>query len=483
MSISGRSYGIVRPGDEMPIRRSDFFWPLAVIAGLTVLVLTLGIHFALGAFDRESEVREQNLARNGFTQRVAEVANMVVPQTDWDDAVRNLDNRYAPDWAETNIGKFLYQTDGFDRSFVLDAANRPIFASFRGAKAPISAYRPIDTLAADLIQMVRLQESQRPPLHKDGARGMMSRPIQASALKVVGRSLTILTVTLVQPDFGTAMPAGPRAPIVVTTMPVDPSFLSRFSSRFLFDDVHVRFLGQLAAEGETSIPATDETGRVVALLAWHPLNPGYGMLRRLWPQILIACLILLAVVFTQLRRIFGFADELIAQSAVRPVAADDYVIVEFPTFRDQLALEIGGLGQGIDSLVVHCIGFALSEDALAAADDPAGESFMGIAEQRLASLCRDDSIIARRSATSIVVLSLGCNRDNAQAIGARLSDAMATPVALQGGTITATCSIGSAVVDDPQADADDIIHRAEIAMESADIAPAAEPQPVSHRAA
>lgn len=116
--------------------RKDFVLPLMVIGTLLVLTLTLGVHFAVRAFDRSSEIREQTLARNGISQRIAEVGMMVVPQADWDDAVKHLDNRYDPEWAAANIGKYLTATNGFHRSFVLDVSGNPVFAARDGTVQP-----------------------------------------------------------------------------------------------------------------------------------------------------------------------------------------------------------------------------------------------------------------------------------------------------------------------------------------------------------
>ena len=55
---------------------------------------------------------------------------------------------------------------------------------------------------------------------------MVASAIQANALKAVDGKLSIVTVSLVQPDFGKAMPKGPRAPMVITVMPVDKTFQS-----------------------------------------------------------------------------------------------------------------------------------------------------------------------------------------------------------------------------------------------------------------
>lgn len=449
------------------IARSDFFWPLAVIAGVTILVMTLGIHFAVRAFDRQSELREQMLARNGITLRVQEVAQMIVPQTDWDDAVRFLDQKFDLAWAETNVGKYFYQTTGFDRSFVLDAADRPLFAAINGEATALTSYQSIAPLAAPLVRSVRAQEARRGPFTGGPSKTMISRPIQASALKIVGGHMAIMTATLVQPDFGTALPGGGRSPVVVTTMAVGPEFLDLFSKRFLFDGVHVRKLDEKPVPGETEIPATDERGAVIAHFAWRPLNPGYAMLRQLLPPIGLVFVGLTVIAVFQLRRIKRLAEDLIEREAQNRDLAYHDPATGLPNrlyFREQLALELAALGSDVGSLAVLCIGFDGLREIGDEFGNAASEEFLGIAARRLGAVLRDDVVLARTTEDSFAIVALGATERQAQVLGDRLRQSMNAPLALERGRVELRCSVVSVVVDDPALDAADVLRQAESAL-------------------
>jgi sensor domain CHASE-containing protein len=295
--------------------RRDFVLPLATIAALVSLALVSGVHFGVTALNEESAAREMQLVRNGLDLRAREVAELVVPQTDWDDAVRNLDNRYNLAWAASNINEFLDHAWGFDGEVVLDARDMPMFVAWHGEIADIREYPRIAKASASLVESVRRDEVLRGPLqrHSDNP-DLMSRAIQAGDLKTIDGKLTILTATLVQPDFGTAMPSGPRAPIVLTAMQVDKPFLTQFSKRFLLEDVDMRFPGQAAQAGRIEVPVRDNAGTTQAWLTWQPLDPGYGMLHRMALPFSGALLVLLAIAAFQLRRIFRAARDLIAET-------------------------------------------------------------------------------------------------------------------------------------------------------------------------
>ncbi|MDO7844319.1 CHASE4 domain-containing protein [Sphingomonas immobilis] len=299
------------PAARRQVSERDFFLPLAIIGGLILLVCTLGAHFAVGAFDQASAERERVLARNGIAQRIGEVAQMVVPQTVWDDATQHLDAHFDPAWAQDNIGKYLNVTSGFDDAFVVDADDRLVYASRFGRRAPMTSWRPVAPLAAPLVKSVRAMEARRGPITRTTPGQMVSKAIQSSALKIVDGKVSVLTATLVQPDFGTVLPAGPRSPIVVTTMYIDQPFLDLFASRYMLHDLHVHPLGKPVAAGEIAIPAIDEHGRTIATFTWHPLDPGYLMLRRMALPLSLVCLVLTGLAFVQLRKIHAAARQLL----------------------------------------------------------------------------------------------------------------------------------------------------------------------------
>jgi hypothetical protein len=291
--------------------KRDFILPLATIGLLVLMALTIGVHFGVQALNEESAAREQQLVRNGLAQRMEEVAELVVPQLSWDDAISHLDNRFDLAWARSNVHEFLEHAYGFDGEYVIDAADRPVFGALGADEVPPGSYARIAEPARDLLRAVRKQEAVRGPLARKAGTEMISKPIQASTVEVVGGELTILTATLVQPDFGTALPAGPRSPIVVTLMHVDKPFLAKFSGRFLLDDVSVRLPGQAQRQGRIEWPVTDDSGEVQAWLAWKPLDPGYGMLHRMWLPVLQGLLVIMGIAAIQLRRMLLAARQLI----------------------------------------------------------------------------------------------------------------------------------------------------------------------------
>ncbi len=294
-----------------PVMESDFFWPLAIIGGLLLLVCIAGTHVAVRAFNSSSAIREQILVENGIHHRIEEVAQMVAPQILWDDAVQHLDNKYDAQWAADNIGKYLNQTDRIDQSFVIDANDLPVYAAKGAATIPVVDEHILGGDADHLVADVRAREKARGPIKPGAPNTMVAAAIQASAVKEVDGKLSIVTVSLVQPDFGKAMPLGARAPMVITVMPIDRTFLQGFAQRFMLDGLHTLGPADEVPPGEVGIPVRDELKRIVGYFAWRPLDPGYVMLRAFLGPVAIVGVLFAGIAFFQLRRIHVAARRLL----------------------------------------------------------------------------------------------------------------------------------------------------------------------------
>ncbi len=454
--------GSAHPLSGVRIAGRDFFWPLAIIGGLTLLILTVGTHFAVQAFNRSSEIREQILAVNGIDQRIDEVAHMVVPQVDWDEAVAKLDVAFDPKWAADNIGKFLYQTDGFDRSFVLDASDRPISAAEQGSAAPLASYNGFAPLVGSVIAKVRGLELARPPFPAVPSGTMVSHPIQASVLKTVGGRIAILTATLVQPDFGRALPRGARSPIVITEMIVDPAFLELFSRRFLLEHLHVRMPGEHHVAGESEIATRDDQGRLLGYLAWRPLNPGYLMLRNFLPPVSFVGAALILVALFQLRRVQNVAAELIRREAHSRAVAFHDPLTRMPNeafFREAIAARYGDSEDAVPASIVHLVDVRNLAPTCASLSDDGADELVDELALRLCELCPDDGVLARISAEQFGFLLRWSSHKETARFVARISEAVAKPIAVDDISVRLGCSIGSAQLASGK-DARDILRAA-----------------------
>lgn len=414
------------PRPRLHITQMDFVWPLVVIGSLTLLMMAMGVHFSVKAFDRENAAREQVLAQQGIAQRIDEVALLAVPQTMWDDAVANMDNRFDYDWTDANIGKYLNHTEGFDSSYVLRGDGRIAYAAIDGRAVAASRYAAIADKAAPLVRAVRAVEAQRGPLKPLASDGMIAKPIQASALDMVDGQMAVLTATLIQPDFGTAIPSTTGAPVVVTTMTMDAPFLDLFARRFQLQGLHVRRLNEPRVPGETGVAMQDDRGRHIADLAWRPLDPGYQMLRHFLPPIGAVCLALSAIALLLLRRVQRTAATLIdAEAHARELGYHDRLssLPNEACFIDALAERIGAAGMG-RPVAVHMIEIDLLRTVRSDYAPERADTIVHAACFAMAGQCSRDSFVARLSDARFGIVSAGMDEEQATGFAARLQTAL-----------------------------------------------------------
>ena len=99
----------------------NHIWALSGVGCVAVLGLVFGLLQFAQQSDLAAREREETVISNGFAARISEVEALVVPNLVWDEAVRNLDNRFDLEWARENIGQFFESSGHFQFSLVLDA--------------------------------------------------------------------------------------------------------------------------------------------------------------------------------------------------------------------------------------------------------------------------------------------------------------------------------------------------------------------------
>ena len=290
--------------------RNDRFWPLATLAiillgALCGLIYSVALHF-----DTVAREREEAIVANGLDGVVSEVGRRVIPQAIWDDAVRHLDNDFDAGWARENIGAFLTATADFDAIFVIDAADRPRFASTESAGSVVEAYGPYAAAAAPLVTVVRAREATRA-----AAVDTLTDYIQVSSFASVNERIVILSATLVQPDFGHVRLSERRAPILVTALPVDEAFIEGIGRRFLLRGLHVHNRDSLPEIDQAHVTLPSVVGESVATIDWNPQTPGSDLIGRVGIPLVgaLSALTLLALLLD--RRASAMAQGLVASEA------------------------------------------------------------------------------------------------------------------------------------------------------------------------
>lgn len=433
--------------------------------GLTALVLLA--MFLVYRFDETASIREQRMVDQGFARQIKELDAVIVPQANWDDAVKYLDNTFNPDWTDRNFGSYLYTFNGFTRSFVLNADGEIIYASVNGKRAGVEAFAGFAEGVRHLIRSIRKAEIRRPPLRaQPHSLEIITPPIQASGLIRSDGQLFIVIGTLIQPDFGTAMPKGARAPIAITAMPVDNAMLTSFAARYLVDDLQLLASSKQAGDKDV-VSLRGPDGKEVAALAWAPRRPGSALLDGLTPTMILVLALLVLAAWTILRRSGIIVSELIAsEGRARHLAYHD-TLTKLPNralLFDRLTGLLAEIENGKGALAILCVDLDRFKDVNDTMGHGAGDALIEAVADRLRAVCDEASTIARLGGDEFVVLQTTDDLSQLASLADRILASIGGPVDSEFGPIEIGCSIGIAVVDRVGVEASQALRWADLAL-------------------
>ena len=263
----------------------------ALVAAMIVgaLAVSYTLYIATADVDGAARVKEEQLVRAGLVMRQDEIRNSLIPQTIWDDAVRNLDRQFDAEWAKGTLTEYFSAVGGYELVYLIDRHDRALVSHAQGADAQrtLQALQPV---LKDLTAEIRAKEIARGPIRGPTAKTMAADPVAASAVASVGGKPFVIVASLVQPDFGYVLPSD-EAPIVVIGEAVDAGFLATLSRYY-------RLTGLRLAEGRADpalahAPLLDREGRTVGMLAWRPDTPARDLVWRLAAPLAVLMLLVL----------------------------------------------------------------------------------------------------------------------------------------------------------------------------------------------
>ncbi|WP_312161453.1 ATP-binding protein [Phenylobacterium sp.] len=255
--------------------------PLVVLALGAMAVFVASLLIWARQVDRDVQEREVALVERGVRANIAEIERSILPETNWDEAIVNLDNRFNHAWADANLNDYFSQNIDFEHLFVLDSDNRPIYARLHRQTVAPSTYRAFQG-AEPLIARIRQAEAERGPIARrspDAPRTLVSRAIQTSDFIVRDGAIYLVSATLVQPDFATAVPRRPYAPIVVMALKIDPRSLGKLQERLQLRNLQSSVGRSLAGPGDAELMLPTGKGAAPLYLSWTPQKPGAELAR------------------------------------------------------------------------------------------------------------------------------------------------------------------------------------------------------------
>lgn len=454
-------------GQTSTMRGSRLFGPIILMMLGGLVLLGLLIVMLIDRFDASAAVREGEMVSHGFELQSDELKAVIVPQVNWDDAVKALDHSLDPEWADFNLGNYLFTFNGFTRVFVVDRAGKPIYVAKDGQRSGAEGYAPFAAISRELIRPIRKAEAARPPI-KAGQDGktIVTTPIQAAGVEKVGDQIYLVLATLVQPDFGLILPRHSQAPVTITAMPIDAAMVAAFGKRYLLDDMAMMPIDAQVAP-RLALVLHSPSGEAVGKLVWRPRALGRTLFDQLLLPLLVTTALLALLAWTIVRRGTAVVRELVASESRATQLAYHDILTRLPNramLFERLQDMLGDPGLADRPVTVLCVDldrFKVVNDTLG---HQAGDLLIERTASRLREVCGDEGTIARLGGDEFVVVQP--NRPTGQAIelAHRILAALREPMQSKFGVIEAGASIGVAVINRTGIEPSEALRWADLAL-------------------
>ncbi len=446
------------------------FAPLAGLVLLTVAILVVVMFLIAARVDLGAQQHDEDLVRRGMVAKIRDVERSIAPQVVWDEAVSRLDNQFDPAWARDNIAAYLRGQSGFDQIFLVDHNDRAVLGQIGDRDAPAAYFQQHAQVFGPLVAKLREREAAAPRAlgpRADG--GLVSRPLQVSSMENLDGEIYLVTASLVRPDFGKSLPRRAQAPIVITALQLDATFLNGFASSFLLAGVHLHYEDARDETGSAHMPLRNLSGNVIATFDWSPSHPGRALLRKAIAPILLVVGALAGAAMLFAHRSRKIAEGLIASEArAKHMALHDALtgLANRILFEERLRQAIDGLNRHRGSMAV----LGIDLDRFKAVNDThghgAGDELIRIMAHRLLSICRAHETVARLGGDEFAIVVSDIDPIGAAALAERLVKALSDPVDLACGQVFVGGSVGVAMIDAVEAhiSSEEAARRADVAM-------------------
>ncbi|RYF21002.1 MAG: hypothetical protein EOO77_06890, partial [Oxalobacteraceae bacterium] len=265
----------------LPSYRRHFVYPLcAAMAAAGFIMVTLLIWLTVQS-DTQEAVRETELAQMVISNRLDFMVRNQSDYATWDDAVAKLVLSMDGDWANDNIGPYLFHTQGYEHSFVINAHDQTIYASERNHQAKLDPFALMGPALGKAIAELRAK-----PTGEDHRRRGLIR---------IGNQPAVFSIAAIIPDPGKVkLPAGPASYLLFIDVLTPDQVATLGADRRL---ANMRFLPSRAPEGSrlgrVELQGYDET--IIGNLVWTPQRPGTALRNVVLPILLLVMLVLALV--------------------------------------------------------------------------------------------------------------------------------------------------------------------------------------------
>ncbi|MES0044184.1 EAL domain-containing protein [Mesorhizobium sp. M0091] len=428
---------------------------------LTLAVFALAIVVGFGLYatmqaDRVSLERQKVFLANGLQDQIAAVKREQESVAVWDDSVINA-KAGNQTWMAENFSVWMYSYYGHNRVYVLDNANRPVHAMREGKVVSPAVFGEDEPALRPTI--ARLRQMMSKDASQAGAKFV------ADDLVSLGGQPAILSVMPLVPSSDRVTQASGSEYLHVSIEFINDAVIGKIAQKYLLAGAHLLPMAQPL--GSAAIPLIDKQGVILGYIAWDQERPGLTLVGKASPALALAALVAASVLAFLLRRLRRASSALQTSQAQAQYLAFHDTLTGLPNralFEDRLrrALLTSGNESKVALLYLDLDRFKHVNDTLG---HPAGDELVRQTAARLQHTVRDVDTVARLGGDEFAVILIDV-RDvrNAEDISERVLQKLQEPFKLMDDQVFISASIGIALSTGSDADADDLLRKADIAL-------------------
>jgi diguanylate cyclase (GGDEF)-like protein len=456
-----------------PVRRLTA--SIAMLQLLLALSLFGIIIYAGLSMNRSSRNSEMSLLNNALSHAVLTAINEQKSAALWDEAVIALTpGKQNATWLEVEIGRFLYNTYGHQRNFIVGPDNKIAYAYDHGKSVDVASFRKYLQVVEGLVADVRRRKLSR-YLPYDGANLRLHQRrefLQNTSNERWGGNIltyenrTIIAVaSLIVPTEDLSL-ATESPFILVSIINVDQSLVNNIAEKLQLAELTILPLSAQTASNAEQVLVPDN-GQPTSKLTWITPKPGKLLLTLVLPIVAVA---LFAAAFTTvmlLKRLRRATTDLADREARALHEALHDSLSGLPnrrSFTKSIEDKIALCRQDNKRLVVAYIDIDHFKSINDTLGHRMGDKLISAVGMRLKLSMRPGDILARFGGDEFAAMRVLENTEQAAVFGKDLSRAFALPVDLFGQSLRVTGSIGLAEIDNFDLTISDIMRHADIAL-------------------
>ena len=426
---------------------------------LIVLATIVGaiLHVSTSTSDELAAKRQYQLVKLAVDEGISAVAVNQEASTYWDDAVVRMHQRPLDlQWVDNNLGVWFHSYYKTDEVYLLDPANRPVYAMRDGRRLAPPTFRRVATPALGLARQLRarLVAGEAPP--EDSS----VKTAGAWEIATIGGRPAIISLKPIVSETGEVPQPRGAEYLHVSVRYLDGSFLERLSSLYGID--RPRFSWSEAGPASLAVGRPD--GRAIGYIAWQPFEPGEQVEDQMTPVLVIALLIVGALISFLLWRIWRSRTELEASRAQAQHLAFHDSLTGLPNralFEDRLELALSRRDADVAVLLLDLDRFKNVNDTLG---HQAGDALIRDFGLRLSVVTRECDTISRFGGDEFAILVEEASLPDIHGLAKRILADVRRPFEIFGTQVYAGASIGVALSDGARTDRLELVRRADIAM-------------------